>query len=67
MFTLVILVVGFEMLSIKEMQSSQVLVSDAYVVVIVLQSSARFTFAVFVILVDGFAIFVIAMLSVAMV
>ncbi len=60
------LVEGLLVLSISEMQSSHVLVSLAQVVVIVLQSSARFTFAVFVILVEGFAVFVIDILSVAM-
>lgn len=56
------LVLGLLMLSIKEMQSSHVLVSDAHVVEIVDQSSARFTFVMFVRFADTFAVLVSAIL-----
>lgn len=55
----VIEVVGLELLSKREIHSSHVRVSEAHVVVIVLQSSAKETFAAFTRDVTGFEMFVI--------
>lgn len=56
----VIDVVGFEPLSISEIQSTQLRVSEAHVVVIVDHNSAKDTLVVFVREVVGFDWFVIA-------
>jgi len=54
---LVMLADTLEILSIKDMQSAHERVSDAQVVVMVLQSSAKLTFAVFAREVVGLEVF----------